>query len=329
MESLFRLGLIGGGRQGRQLSDAVLQISDCQLVACAEPDAIVANKTKDDFGYQRTYQDHATMLAEEELDGVMVATPHDLLAPVAIAVIESGRHVFVEKPVGVNAREVRDVTAAAKATGVTLMAGYCLRYTPVRRIMKKLIDEGVVGDIVFVSAGKGGAPLSGWLADPRAGGGQLLFLGSHISDQLLWIVSQPVTQVYGAIRYQPGTGVDSTSTFTLTFANGVTAQVTCSHEVTQPYDFVEVYGTRGRIRADWPDNTLLIHSDVVTAYREPTFIQHSADPFGPMYVAEVQEFVAAARADRRCEIPGEAAVAASVILDAVKTSHQSGQPVIL
>ena len=145
----------------------------------------------------------------------------------------------------------------------------------------------------------------------------------------MWVVGQPATQVYSTMRYRPGTDVDATSAFMLTFANGVTAQVTCSHEVHQPYDFVEVYGTRGNVRADWPLNTLIVQSDVVAAYREPTTIHHTGDPFDPMYIAEVQEFVAAARAGRPAAISGEAAVAVSAILDAVKESHRRGQPVAL
>ena len=329
MGAPFRLGLIGAGRQGRHLSAAARALGDCELVACADPDTAVAGQTQRDFGYQHTYRDHETLLAEAVVDGVLVATPHNLLAPVSHAVIAAGRHVFIEKPVGVHAGEVREVVAAAEAAGVTLMVGYCLRYTPVRLLMKELIDDGAIGDIVFVSAGKGGAPLSGWLADPQAGGGQLLFLGSHVSDQLLWVVGQPATQVYSTMRYRPGTDVDATSAFMLTFANGVTAQVTCSHEVHQPYDFVEVYGTRGNVRADWPLNTLIVQSDVVDAYREPTTIHHTGDPFDPMYIAEVQEFVAAARVGRSAAISGEAAVAVSAILDAVKESHRRGQPVAL
>ena len=329
MGARFRLGLIGAGRQGRHLSAAARALGDCELVACADPDTDVAGQTQRDFGYQHTYRDHETLLAEAAVDGVMVATPHNLLAAVSHAVIVAGRHVFIEKPVGVNAGEVREVVAAADAAGVTLMAGYCLRYTPVRLLMKELIDDGAIGDIVFISAGKGGAPLSGWLADPQAGGGQLLFLGSHVSDQLLWIVGHPATRVYSTMRYRPGTDVDVTSAFMLTFANGVTAQVACSHEVSQPYDFVEVYGTRGRVRADWPLNTLTVQSDAVAAYREPTTIQHTGDPFDPMYVAEVQEFVAAARSGRPAAIPGAAAVAVSAILDAVKESHRRGAAVAL
>ena len=140
MGAPFRLGLIGAGRQGRHLSAAACALGDCELVACADPDTDVAGQTQRDFGYQRTYRDHETLLAEAAVDGVMVATPHNLLASVSHAVIAAGRHVFIEKPVGVNAGEVRAVVAAAEAAGVTLMAGYCLRYTPVRLLMKELMD---------------------------------------------------------------------------------------------------------------------------------------------------------------------------------------------
>ena len=329
MGSPFRIGLIGAGRQGRLLSQAAVATGECELVACADIDPATAAQTQQDYGYQHRYADYAALLSQSVLDGVLIATPHALLAPAALEAIATGRHVFVEKPLGVTASEVREVVAAAQAAGVTLMAAYCMRYTPVRTMLKALVDDGAVGDPVFISAGKGGAPLTGWLADPQIGGGQLLFLGSHITDQLLWVVGHPVTQVYSTRQFHPQTGIDTTSAFMLTFENGVVAQVVCSHAVAVPYDFVEVYGTQGRVRAEWPLTNLRVRSNVVEAYREPTTIEHTADPFLPMYVAEVREFVAAARAGRPPAIPGEQAVAVLEILDAVKESSQRGQPVAL
>src|SRR5262245_65447805 len=133
------------------------------------------------------------MLDRVDLDAVIVVTAHHALAAAVTAVVESGRHAFCEKPLATTAAAGQPAVAAARRAGVNLMVGYCLRYDALRRRMKELLDAGAVGEVAYVAAGKGGPPhpAQGWLADRSAGGGQLMWVGSHLVDQVNWMLGRP------------------------------------------------------------------------------------------------------------------------------------------
>src|SRR5262249_48129519 len=150
------------------------------------------------------------------------------LARTCMTAIEAGCQVFVEKPLALNAHEGERVVEAARHAGVQVMVGYCLRYTPVRLAMRDLLLAGAVGEVAYVSAGKGGVPHTGWLADPRQGGGQLMFLGSHVTDQILWLLGARAERVFAEVEWSAENGTDATAMYTIRFESGVSAHVACS-----------------------------------------------------------------------------------------------------
>src|SRR5581483_11809833 len=115
------------------------------------------------------FDDIQMMVERARLDAAIVVTGHAALSAAAGAVVEAGCHVFCEKPLGVNSAQARPVVDAARRRGVNLMVGYCLRYDELRCWAKDLIDRGVLGDIAYVTAGKGGRPLEGWMTSRDAG----------------------------------------------------------------------------------------------------------------------------------------------------------------
>ena len=108
------------------------------------------------------FADYRAMLDAAEIDAAIVATSHMFLAEAARAVAQAGRHVFCEKPLAPSAADARSVVASARSAGVNLMVGYVQRFDPLRQRMKCLLDDGAVGELAYVVAGKGGPPLSGW-----------------------------------------------------------------------------------------------------------------------------------------------------------------------
>jgi len=267
------------------------------------------------------------MLAAETLDAAVIAPPHHLLHECCLAAIGAGLHVFVEKPMGVNAREAAEIHAAAGAAGVKLMVGYCLRFNAVRTGLKDLLAQGALGEVTAIVGGKGSRPWSNWLADPKQGGGQMLFLGSHLIDQVLWLVRSPVESVYAEMTRRQETGVDETSAFTLRFANGVRAELLVSQRAGVSYDFLDVIGSGGRARSEWPRMLLDVHSWEEAAFKNPAAIRVLGDSHRPMYVAELAEFVAAIHEDREPAVTGADAVRTLAVIDAVFASAQAGQPV--
>ena len=330
MTGNLRIGLIGCGGHGLgRLSPALTKVEGVELAACADPDEVAAYRGVEQYGYGRPYLDHHDMLSREELDAVVVATPHHLLKDAAIASIQSGRPVFVEKPMATSLAEGEEVRDAADRAGVPVTVGYCQRFAEGRRTMKSLLERGAVGEVAGVCAGKGSAPLQGWLADPKKGGGQLLYLGVHVTDQVLWMVDSEAERVYAEVSWHPDTGADQNSAFTIRFKNGVIADVLCSQNVAGSMDFIEVIGSAGRVRAEWASNVVYVYSEALVEYRHPTTIRPNTDLSAQMYEDELKAWVASLVQGTDPPVTVDDGLRVLEIIDAVFTSGRTGEPVTL
>jgi predicted dehydrogenase len=331
MTNKLRIGLIGAGRMGRYISPFVKEVGAFELAAAADVSEEARAKAVADCGYGASYADYGQMLVREPLDCVLIATPPHLMSECCLAAIAARKHVFVEKPMALNQHEAAAVVAAARAAHVKVIVGYCLRYAAVRTTMKDLLGQGAVGEITAVVVGKGSGPLhTGWHGDPKRGGGQMLMLGCHIIDQILWILNSPVERVYAEVVFCKDTGTDETTVGTLRFANGVHAELLVSQDVGSGFDYLEVLGSAGRVRSDWwPTNSLYIHSTALPAYKNPTTIIIPGDPAKGMYTAELREFAAAIREDREPAVSGEDGLRTLQVIDAAFESAREGHPVEL
>lgn len=327
MSTALRIGLIGAGQHGRYLSPFLREAGAVDLVAAADPSEESRHKALRECGYERAYEDYRALLAAETLDAVLVATPHHLLAESCLAAIARGCHVFCEKPSALNASQAAEVASAARAAGRVLMVGYCLRYNQARLALKRLVDDGALGEVTMFAGGKGSRPWPGWLGCPESGGGQMMFLGSHLIDQVLWLTGKPGEQVYADMTRTREGGTDETTAFTLRLAGGIRGELLVSQAVGVSYDYVELFGTGGRARAEWPSMLLTVHSAVNPAYQFPTTARVLGDSHKPMYVAELTEFLAAVREGREAAIGGADAIRTLAVIDAVFASAKLGAPV--
>jgi predicted dehydrogenase len=343
MADKLRFGLIGCGGQGRYLSEALAITGRAELTACADPNPEAVRKAVDLCGYRQAYPDAGEMLAQASLDAVIVATTHDQLQPAAMAALEAGVHAMVEKPMALNAAGGRALVEAAKKADRKLTVGYTLRFLPERIQLKKLLDDGAIGDVVHVLAGQCIGSMGGWLGDPERGGGPLLYIGTHVIDQVLWVANQPAERVHAEVDFTES-GVDAGAHITIRFAGGVAAQVCTSQRIGGRYGWLDVIGSAGRLRAEWERPEVYVESQVVDAYRNPTLIRvpdgaHLPAPVpeararlsGFRYVrswaAELGEFIAAIVEDRPPAVTGEAGVRVLEITDAVLESARLGEPV--
>ena len=325
MATDLRIALIGCGSHGAtRLAPAIWHTDGVALSACVDVNADAARKTS--HGVAEVLTSVEALTAGSYADAAVIAVPHDDLAPVTRACIEAGLHVLVEKPAGLNAAEASDVVAAAHNRGVTYMPAYCLRFNEVRTRASDLIRRGVVGNIRTLAAAKGSPPLPGWLADPERGGGQLLFLGSHLVDQLLWLHRQPVVRAYAHITYRDDTGSDESISGVVEFADGVSATISLSQAAGVAYDHLEVTGDRGRIRSDWKSGQIDIESSGAHEYRLPTVEFVQSDPMQPMYDAEMAEFASAVHIGRPPSVDGHDAIRTLRVLDALRESAERGVP---
>jgi predicted dehydrogenase len=178
-------GLIGSKR-AQSLAGARLGVC-CDLdrgraiaLAAAHPGAEVVS-------------DWRVAVALPGIDIVIVATTHDMLAPIAAEAAGAGKHVFIEKPGARRASELDAVSEAASRTGVRVRVGFNHRYHRAMQKARAIFDSGAIGPLLFVRGryGHGGRPgyEHEWRADPAlSGGGELLDQGVHLIDLARWFL---------------------------------------------------------------------------------------------------------------------------------------------
>jgi len=344
---MIRFGLIGSGSQGRYLSEALLLAGGGELVACADIVPEATAKAMAHCGYRQAFDSYERMLAEAELDAVIVATTHDQLQPAALAAARAGKHVFVEKPMAQTAPAGRELAGEARAAGVRLMVDYTVRFMPARLRMKRLLDSGAIGEVVHVTAGQLiGSLGGGWLASPAQGGGPVLYIGTHVLDQVLWSVGKPVERVFAEVNRPQADGVEADALATLRFAGGAVAQVVTSQRLGGRYGWLDLFGTAGRMHVEWESHTLTIQSSVVDAYRDLTEVHVPVEAGLPRmdvntrvsvvthfyiraWAGALAEFCAAIRDGRDPSITGEDGVRVLEVTDAIFESGRTGLPVAL
>ena len=180
----LRVGLVGCGAHGRSVADALRASPLWNLVACADPDAAARAAVA---GAQVVpFPSVEELLVGADVDAVVLATPPAALCKTALAAIQAHKHVLAEKPIGIDESEAAQLEEAVARSGVCYMAGYSFRFCPALQQLHTLLQAGIVGDIYAVQASIGVGPLDrGWHASPATGGGPLLYVGSHLVDEVL------------------------------------------------------------------------------------------------------------------------------------------------
>ena len=331
-ETQVRVGIVGCGYQGRLLAEAAAEISSLRVTACADPVREAAAGVAALAGHSNVYLSAGELLNKGEVDAVMVATPHQVLAEISLAAVDAGKHVLAEKPIAIDEQEAARIEVAVEQAGVCYMAGYSLRFFVAQQQVHDLLAAGAVGKIQAVQAGIGQPPLSGWFARSEMGGGALLYLGSHLVDEVLWYTQDEPIEVYADVRYQADTGSDETLTFRIRFAGGAVAQCLVTQAADSWFDFVNIFGSEGRIgltSSNWLRHEISVSSKTIPAYAQPTRIcpRLWGNPIMMMLVPELEEFAAAIREKRQPAITATDGRRVLRILDAVIASDQAGGPV--
>jgi predicted dehydrogenase len=210
--SKLRVGIIGCGYQGGVLAHAIPLVDELMVTACAD---IIPERAVELAAFAGGASSHASaedLLAKSDVDVVMVATPHHVLAPISLLAIRAGKHVMCEKPCGMNASELAGVEKAAAQAGICYLAGYSFRESPSWSKVHELLEQGVVGEILAVTGYFGMDGMEeGWKSAPETGGGPLLYIGSHLVDQALWYLQDDPLEVYATMRFSDATGLDETN----------------------------------------------------------------------------------------------------------------------
>jgi predicted dehydrogenase len=257
----------------------------CQQVLVGRDDRAV-KEAATRYGWAEAVTDWRALIDRDDIDIVDVCTPGNSHAEIAIAALEAGKHVLVEKPLANSVAEgeaMVEAAASAAARGVRSMVGFNYRRVPALALARDLIATGRIGAVREVRA----AYLQDWLADDAApmtwrlrresaGSGALGDLGSHVIDQVRFLLGEEVTSASGQLRTfvteragdegpEPVT-VDDAAWATLTTESGAVASLEVSRMATGRKNglTIEVYGSRGSLSFDLERlNELQVNSERV------------------------------------------------------------------
>jgi len=198
----LKIGIVGCGFiANRKHLPMLLLHNDVEVVAFCDIIKERAEASAKQFGTAdaKVYENYQDLVARKDIDVVHVCTPNSTHSEISVAALQSGKHVMCEKPMAKTAAEAKAMLDAAKASGKKLTIGYQNRFRTDSQFIKKLCDQGDLGDIYLGKAfatRRRGVPIWGvFMNKALQGGGPLIDLGTHALDLTLWMMDnyEPVS----------------------------------------------------------------------------------------------------------------------------------------
>jgi predicted dehydrogenase len=190
-DRMLRVGLAGLGSMGRNHLRILAGRDDIRLVAVADPVEATLAGAAAQTGAQG-FAEPLAMIAEAELDAVVIAAPTTAHVPLALAAIERGIAVLVEKPLAATVEEGMRIVEASRAAGVPVQVGHVERFNPAVLELGRLIEEGWLSTIYSIASRRAG-PFPARIRDV----GVTVDLATHDADILSWIAGERPSRVYG------------------------------------------------------------------------------------------------------------------------------------
>lgn len=263
----LRWGIIGTAKIAREYLIPAIHLSPhAEVVAVASRDLHKARDYADTCDIPRCFDSYQDLLNDPDIDAVYIPLPNDLHVSLSLQAIAAGKHVLCEKPLGLNVKDVQPLLAAAEARPeLVVMEAFMYRYHPQWIQVKRLIDQGALGQVNAVDA-----CFTYFNDDPDnvrnnadLGGGGMLDIGCYCMSVARWVFGREPRRVFGQLDIDPTFRVDRHASGLLDFAPGM-ATFFCSTQ-SQNSQQVKITGTRGQLivenpffaRRDTPSRLLL------------------------------------------------------------------------
>jgi predicted dehydrogenase len=207
----IRIGIIGCGQIAQHHLSTYAKIPDAHVIACADIDPSAADTTAATFQIPNIYYTAQEMLKRDDLDAIDVCVHNNLHMPATVAALESGRHVYCEKPMAGTYRDALTMLETARARGLKLHIQLAMIYSDETRAAKELIDAGELGALYHArSTGfrRRGRPFVDGYGKPpfvntkTSGGGALFDMGVYHISQMLYLLGNPTVARISGKTYQ-------------------------------------------------------------------------------------------------------------------------------
>ena len=312
---MLRWGILGAGLVASDAVAPALREVGHDLAAVGSRSLTRAQAFASRHGVRRARGSYDEVLAARDVDAVYVALHPAAHEEWAIAALDAGKHVIVERPLSTDGGSAARIAAAAVANGCVVMESQPARFHPRTQAMLELVDDGDIGHVRVVTAvaTQRMRDLDNFRSHPEQGGGALLDLGVPAIAMARWATGEEPDGVQSLSRGWR-TGVDGATVSLLSFPSGAIATVAASFEAGAS-EVLEVAGTYGTVSTDLPFSAG--RDDEVVLRRDGRDIgTWRADPFARMLTA----FANAVTSGGDAPLPIEDAVATASVTDAVRSA---------
>jgi predicted dehydrogenase len=346
-----RIGIIGQGIISQQHLEEYAKIPSVKIVAVCDIDRSTLDASADAHGVEHRYQDFRELLKRDDLDAVDVCVHNNLHAPIACAVMESGKHCYCEKPMAGAYADAKAMLDASKATGKMLHIQLAQIYSPAARAAMKLIKDDKLGNIYHMrSTGyrRRGRPFVDGYATKEfnqskmAAAGALYDMGVYHISQLLYLAGNPKLlrvsgQIYQEIamdearRQESGFDVEELGVGFAKFEDNLTMDIIESWAIhAPPFQGSVICGSEGGVCLDpfqfftsMSDLTLTADADMwLDEYRN-----HQLDPKLAFYDSSQAHWAAALRGDADLMPTADIALNTMLISECIFLSGKLGREV--
>ena len=321
----LRVACVGIGWWSDVLADAMQRSGKLRILACYTR----SEEKRRTFAAKyscRSAPSYEAILADPEIEGVIITTPNDVHLATAAAAAAAGKHVFLDKPIANSVADGRAITEACRKAGVVLALGYQRRRESHFRWIRQQIDAGLFGKLVNAEANisrdrLGKVDLNSWRYQ-AAGmpGGVMLQIGIHYTDVLEYLLG-PIQAVRGHLAQLvlPGDNPDVASLI-LEHENGALSTLNASYASASEYYLMNIYGKDATAYYDLHNGLRVLKRGEQAPVAVPCAKSDTL-------VEELEEFAAAARGQRPHEVGGEYATRSLAVVRAGIVSAREGRRV--
>ncbi|HWO40505.1 MAG TPA: Gfo/Idh/MocA family oxidoreductase [Candidatus Eisenbacteria bacterium] len=263
---MIRVGVIGCGKIARAHVPYVREYKGATIVAVCDSDPRQGERLAAHFKIDKVYDSPAKLLEQQKPDVVHILTPPQTHADLAVAAMEAGSHVLVEKPMAISVEEAARMVATARRTDRRLCVDHNRLFDPVMLEAKAMVASGAIGEIVGVDAFQGyirvtenGDFEAGWVS--KLPGGVLQNIAPHPISLLLGVMpeARPVSVVRKTTGFCPKAPVEEVR---VTFEGDRGLGMLTLSLSPQPYlNYLTIYGSQATLQVNLNNNTLLVFRD--------------------------------------------------------------------
>lgn len=318
-----KVGVIGVGGMGGQHARIFSEMPDVELFALADLNKKCLNEQAEKFGVENTFEDYHNLIQLDELDIVDICIPDELHYNPVMDTLEAGKHIFLEKPLATDLDEARKIVAASKNYNTKFMVGYLLRFDPRYIQVKKAIDNGELGEIIYLVTHRN-SPYTEGPERYKSGTSLTMHVVVHDLDLIHWYLKSDIKNISAEAvsKMLVDKDMKDAASAVIKFEDDTIASINYSWVLPEKSPTLldarlEIVGTKGTayVGAKFHDGVMIIKNDGI---HSPVLLSPEINGKlkGALY-EELRAFVDCVKKDEVVPIPPEEAIKSVITANSI------------